>query len=388
MIAVEQWTGEEALLLRSVMRASVREFADRLGISPRTVSHWQKNKTSVCRPTMAQILDTALGQCTPEEQEAFRVRLTALQGEPVPSADATARPAPCAVVSHKFLPVYLGERSAQLYAVGTPRPPGPGGLKQQVLPAEHHSAQTSTVHVYACGVAVVHLEEHQQVDSLTHLALWRYRTYLKEPSWAGQRITRLLEQHADSGGPTEPSPVPQYVLSAYELRDNPWTGTGLDTALQLLTTPSVLVNRQDAANVVPLGPGVEDAKFRDGWAHPEAVAFGGGVSRGVAGWSGVAYHPQPNERALTMDQIVALELDAQALWALSSYILHMIEDGQDPVMPTEYGWRFLRSAYFRLTTARPTETAQHRVMREAILATSELPDRLRAAQDALRDNNP
>jgi hypothetical protein len=28
------------------------------------------------------------------------------------------------------------------------------------------------------------------------------------------------------------------------------------------------------------------------------------------------------------------------------------------------------------------------VMREAILATSELPDRLRAAQDALRDSNP
>jgi hypothetical protein len=53
-----------------------------------------------------------------------------------------------------------------------------------------------------------------------------------------------------------------------------------------------------------------------------------------------------------------------------------------------YGWRFLRSAYFRLTTARPTETAQHRVMREAILATSELPDRLRAAQNALRDSNP
>lgn len=389
MIAVEQWTGEEALLLRSVMRASVREFADRLGISPRTVSHWQKNKASVCRPQMAQILDTALNQCTPEEKEAFRLRLIALRGEPVPAAtDTVARSAPCTVISHKFLPTYLGERSAPLYAIGTPMPSGPSGLDKRTLPAGHASAQVSTVHLYACGVAVVHLEEHQRVESLTELAMWRYRTYLTEPLWVGERIAQLLEPHAESDGPVKPSPVPQYALSVYELRDHVWEGRGLDTALQLLTTPSVLVNRQDPRNVVPLGPGVEDAKFRDGWAHPEAVAFGGGVSQGVAGWSGVAYHPQADERALTMSQIVDLELDVQALWALSSHILHMIEDGRDPVMPPDYGWRFLRSAYFRLTTARPTETAQHRVMREAILATSELPDRLRAAQEALRESNP
>ncbi len=389
MIAVDRWTGEEALLLRSVMRASVREFAGRLGISPRTVSNWQRNKTSVCRPQMAQILDTALLQCTPAEQEAFSLRLAALRGASAPvNAESAARPAPCTVVSHKFLPVYLGECSTPLYAAGSPSESGPGGLEQQVLLADHPSAQSSTVHIYACGVAVVHLEEHHRLESLTELALWRYRTYLKEPGWVGERMARLLARHGDGKDQPAQSLVPQYVLSAYELRTHSWSSAGLDTALQLLATPSVLVNRQNPADVVPLGPGVEEAKFREGWAHPEAVTFDGGVSRGVVGWSGVAYHPQSDERALTMSQIVALELDVQALWALSSHILHMIEDGQDPVMPTAYGWRFLRSAYFRLTTARPTETAQHRVMREAILATSELPDRLRAAQDALRDSNP
>ncbi|MFE7777661.1 helix-turn-helix domain-containing protein [Streptomyces sp. NPDC057445] len=388
MIAVEQWTGEVALLLRSVMRASVRDFADRLGISPRTVSNWKNNSSSVCRPETAQILDTALAQCTPQEREAFRLRLAALRGEPVPSARAeAARPGPCTVVSHKFLPVYLGDRSLPLHESATPRPAGPGGLEQRVRGACHRSAQASTLHVYACGVAVVHLEEHQRVESLTELAVWRYRSYSKDPEWVGERLTRLLATGSGDGQVRGLPPVPQYVLSAYELRENAWSGTGLDTALQLLTTPSVLVNRQDPSNVVPLAPGVEDAKFRDGWTHPEAVAFGGGVSRGVAGWSGVAYHPQSDERALTMSQIVALELDVQALWALSSHILSMVEDGQDPVMPPEYGWRFLRGAYSRLTTARPTETAQHRVMREAILSTSDLPDRLRAAQDALRDSN-
>ena len=387
MIAVEQWTGAEALLLLSVKRQSVRDFAEDLGIDPRTVSRWKTNSTRECRPATAQILDTALSRCSPVEQDAFRVRLAALRGEPADAATAVAWSAPCTVVSHKFLPVYLGDRVHPLYEAGVPRPSGPGGLDQRVLPGGHHLARASAIHVYACGIAVVHLEEDQQAGSLTDLAVWRYRSYLADRSWAGQRLTRLLEQHAAEAAAAEPSPEPEYVLSAYELREHSWTGAGLDTALQLLTTPSVLVNRQDPQRVRPLGAGVEDAKFRDRWAHPEAVAFDGGASRGVAGWSGVAYHPHPDERALTMGQIVALELDAQALWALSSYVLQVIEDGQDPVMPEVYSWRFLRGAYSRLTTSRPTETAQHRVMREAILATSELPDRLRAAQDALRDSS-
>ncbi|TLS45703.1 XRE family transcriptional regulator [Streptomyces montanus] len=389
MIAVDRWTGEEGLLLQSVKRLSVRNFADDLGISPRTVSHWKEKPTRKCRPSTAQILDAALAQCTPEEQEAFRFRLAALRGESVgPTGVEIAQPAPCTVVSHKFLPVYLGERLSSLYAAAAPRPSGPGGLEQRVLPGEHRTAHTSTVHVFACGIALVLLEEHQRVDTLTELAVWRYRSYLTDRAWAGQRMTRLLEQHSPDGKAVDPSPDPEYVLSVYELRDHSWTKAGLDPALQLLTTPSVLVNRQDPQNIRPLGAGIEDAKFGDGWEHPEAVAFDGGASRGVAGWSGVSYHPQPDERALTTSQIVALELDVQALWALSSHILRMIEEGQDPVMPPAYGWRFLRGAYVRLTTARPTETAQHRVMREAILATSELPDRLRAAQDALRDSNP
>ncbi|MFG2463362.1 XRE family transcriptional regulator [Streptomyces sp. NPDC048523] len=387
MIAVEQWTGEEGLLLRSVKRQSVRDFADDLGISPRTVSQWRKDPTRECRPHMAQILDAALAKCTPEEQEAFRFRLAALRGEAVGAAGVeVARPAPCTVVSYKFLPVYLGERLGSLYAAGAPRPSGPGGLDQRVLPGEHRTAHASAIHVFACGIALVLLEEHLRVGSLTELAMWRYRSYLTDRTWAGQRITRLLEQCTP--GAVVPSPDPEYVLSVYEMRDHSWTQAGLDPALQLLTTPSVLVNRQDPQNIQPLGAGVEEVKFRDGWEHPEAVAFDGGASRGVAGWSGVSYHPQPHERALTTSQIVALELDVQALWALSSHILRVIEEGQDPVMPPPYGWRFLRGAYVRLTTARPTETAQHRVMREAILATSELPDRLRAAQDALRDSNP
>ncbi|WJV51769.1 XRE family transcriptional regulator [Streptomyces flavofungini] len=382
---MSEWTGEEALLLRSVKRESVREFAGRLGIDPRTVTYWKKRPGRVCRAGTQQILDAALAQCTAEEQEAFRVRLATLRGESALGDLAAARPGPCSVVSHKFLPVHVGERLAPLYAAGVPQSAGPGGLERRVLPGGHRTAHASAVHVYTCGIAVVHLEEHRRVESMTELAVWRYRSYLKDRSWAGKRLRELLVEHSVA---VAVDASPEYVLSAYELREHSWAGPGLETALQLLTTPSVLVNRQDPENVSPLGSGVEDAKFAEGWKHPEAISFGGGVSQGVAGWSGVSYHPQQDERALTMSEIVDLELDAQALWALSSHILHMVEDGRDPVMPDGYGWRYLRGAYSRLTAARPTETAQHRVMREAILATSELPDRLRAAQDALRDGNP
>jgi hypothetical protein len=121
--------------------------------------------------------------------------------------------------------------------------------------------------------------------------------------------------------------------------------------------------------------------------HPDVVSFGvHGVSTGHAGWSGVAYAPHAPERALTLQKLVACELTVQALWCFSLQTQKLVEDGRDPTTPEGYGWRFLRAAGSRLTTARATETAQHCLMREAIMKTSGLPERLRAAQDALRDS--
>lgn len=378
MLDVDRWTGEEALLLQNVMRASVRAFAGHLGISPRTVTQWRQNPARVCRLGTAQILDTALAQCSPEQQEVFRVRLAQLRGTPTARPLSMAAVGPCSVITHRFVPVFVGGQLSVLANVGQRAAPGPGGLEHRQMYADHPQAQ-ATLHAYACGAAVFHLEERRSFESLTELAVWRYRTYREDRRWATEALSHRLPRHDEEG----PVPAPEYVLSAYELGEHPWREAGLDTALQLLATPSVLVDRQDPMCAVPLG--VEADRFAEGWDDPEAVQFSGGVSRGVASWSGVAYRPEPAERALSMDDVVALELDAQALWALSAHVLRLVEDGQDPVMPGAFGWRFLRGAHSRLTTSRPTETAQHRVMREAILATSELPARLQAAQDALRE---
>ena len=79
-------------------------------------------------------------------------------------------------------------------------------------------------------------------------------------------------------------------------------------------------------------------------------------------------------------------MTVQALWCFCRQIQIRVEDGADPAMPEQYGWRFLRALHSRLTTARAQETAQHCLMRDAIMDTSGLADRLRAAQDALRDS--
>nr|WP_245240616.1 hypothetical protein [Streptomyces spiramenti] len=110
------------------------------------------------------------------------------------------------------------------------------------------------------------------------------------------------------------------------------------------------------------------------------------MSTAYTGWSGVAYASHSSERSLTTDELVAFELTVQALWCFTRHIQQMVEDGQDPSMPERYGWRFLRAATSRLTTARAQETAQHVLMREAIMRTSGLAERLRTAQEALRES--
>jgi hypothetical protein len=82
---------------------------------------------------------------------------------------------------------------------------------------------------------------------------------------------------------------------------------------------------------------------------------------------------------------VACELAAQSLWAYSEHINTQVELGRDPVVPDEYGWRFLRAMRSRMTTPRPRESGQHRSMRNAVLETSDLVTHLAHAIDTLRE---
>lgn len=375
MVTVQRWSGREARLLRDALRMSLRDFAAYLGVSDRTVSNWEGGGASYQPRAESQaVLDTALGRASDDAKARFAAAL----GKTDAVAPAAGR---IEVDSHKFLPVFIGvQRAGRLRAHMAPSADDQW-LDSSSARVDHPEAQDCVLHVFACGVAVFHLVQPHEPTALTDLAVWRYRSYASDLPWAREKLRDLLdEDHARI-------PNPEYVLSLYWLTTGPWTGNAYDTALRLLSTPSVLVDRGAPGGPVPLDGTVEESLLATGFDHPDIVSFGvRGVSTAYAGWSGVAYASHSRERSLSIDELVTCELTVQTLWCFTRQIQQMIEDGRDPSMPEQYGWRFLRAAYSRLTTARAQETAQHVLMREAIMKTSGLAERLRAAQDALRES--
>lgn len=283
-----------------------------------------------------------------------------------------------AVTSHKFIPAYVGSSAVK-------------NLTRTTAPVEGqwsechiaHVDPSADVYVWPFGVAILHLREGLELRSIAELAAWRRRTYPESRAWADRILTELA-------GAAVTSP---YILSAYWLDRAKWSGETLDTAMRLLSMPSVLLDREgdgscDEAEMLSAAEMVERELLRDGAVErADLVPFGArGVSIGYASWSSIAYHPVAARRALSVEEMTACELMVQAIWCYTHEILRQVEQGLDPVVSPEYGWRFLRAVGSRLTAPRALETGQHNSMRDAILATSRLPGQLKAATDALREN--
>lgn len=85
MPEVDTWTGAEARLLRMVaLRLSVRDFADHLGVSARTISKWEHAGASrEPRPHMQAILDTALSRADTAARSRFDAAVAELRSAAV-----------------------------------------------------------------------------------------------------------------------------------------------------------------------------------------------------------------------------------------------------------------------------------------------------------------
>lgn len=376
---VHRWTGRETKQLRESLRMTQRVFAEHLGVSDRAVAKWESGGTDyVPRPETQALLDTALARATDEERERFHGRAT--PGGMRPGRVSTSVVGKLHVDSHKFLPVFLGaERVARLVdLLGAPA--AESWLDLSVAPVRHEEARACSLYLSACGVALVHIVQTPEVSSLGELAHWRHRSHRNDPDWVAETLAELL------GEAELASLRPGYVLSGYWLHRLPWEEGHRDTGVRLAAHLSTMLDRT-GTEIRPVSPEVERDMVASGFDQPEVVSIGlAGIATGYASWSGVAYHPLDPTRSLTVESFVELEVSAQIMWCYARHIQEATEEGRDPGITDVYGWRFLRAARTRMTTARANEWAQVRMLREAIVTTSGLDTLLLGAQNALRED--
>jgi hypothetical protein len=289
--------------------------------------------------------------------------------------------ATCATRSHKFIPVFVGADAASVLATaGEPWSRVGDQWMECRRRAVEHPGGSCQLYLWPFGVALFHLSEHLTLESVAHLAVWRRITYEQNMRWAQDQLHTLTTSSRLTGQP--------YVLSLYWVDKPAWQGNDLHTALRLMCIPRVLVPRTDNIDESCLASATlaERALMENGFEHPELVDFSmKGISLGYASWSGVVYHPIAHDRALHEDELITCELSVQAVWAYCDHLRQQVETGNDPAVPPEFGWRFLRGVRSRLTTERAQETSQHRCMRDAIVHTSGLDRHLTQAVEILRD---
>ncbi|GAA1392060.1 helix-turn-helix transcriptional regulator [Pseudonocardia kongjuensis] len=280
--------------------------------------------------------------------------------------------------SHKFVPLYVGAEAVAGLRSGDDDAASDWLTGQQIEELELAGARAMC---WPFGVVMFHLVEELEPESVAWVAVWRRLTYDENMQHAVRAITEHgLDVLSDP-----------YVLSAYWVNEIPHDGPQQDSALRLLCVPRVLVSRHETGTPkekLARASVVEQAFLRDGFDHPDISEFGvRTIATGLASWSGVVYQPHAHQQCLAEDELVACELSVQAAWAYTDYLRQVVEGGEDPQVPPEYGWRYLRGVRSRLTTERPQETSQHRAMREAIVNTSGLLRRLDQAIDSLRDSD-
>ncbi|MBQ1062147.1 hypothetical protein [Micromonospora sp. C41] len=283
--------------------------------------------------------------------------------------------------SHKFVTAFVGaEGAARLRESAGCTPAVRQWHTCYSAPVEHPEGDC-TLYVWPCGSVVFHLVEPVQLSTIAALAAWRVASYGDNIKWA-------IDYLAPTAPVADESAV--YVLGAHWVVEPAWPAELLGTALRIMSTPKVLLHRDRPMDDEHLAHAelVEQLLLAESYDHAGIESFGvPGISAGYASWSGVVYHPISAERSLTESEIISCELAIQSMWAYSDAIGRQIEQGRDPQVPPEHGWRYLRGVRSRLAVSRLRETGQHQAMRRAILRTCDLMPALDQAIETLRDTD-
>ena len=277
------------------------------------------------------------------------------------------------VESHKFVPVYLGNRSLDFLS-------GTDIVNEW---GNYRSIQTDLgrICVFPFGVGVWHLIDSMEFDSLTHLAQWRRSTYEKiklgEHAITGitKRLLRSVEANGNDLFPHRAGEI-GYVLSLLVLSQPCWpTSEEIVNGLKVLSCPtplSFLDSRTlSKAEYIQL----EGELLRRGVATPDMKEFGmPGVDVGFASWPGVSYYcALPNISSVLLPSIVDFEVALQATWWYS-WLMHqeLLAPARTESKGIEIPLQHLVKQLGRLKSIDATESISKRTMREAILETSRI----------------
>lgn len=283
--------------------------------------------------------------------------------------------------SHKFVTAFVGAMGAARLRESAGCAADAGGWHTCYSAPIEHPEGNCTLYVWPCGSVIFHLVEYVQLSSIAALAAWREVSYGDNIKWATDYLAPIAPAEKEST---------VYVLGAHWVTEPAWPSDLLEPALRIMSTPKVLLHRNRAMDDEHLAHAelVEQSLLSESYDHVGIESFGvRGISVGYASWSGVVYHPISAERSLTEAEMVACELAIQSMWAYSDAVARQVEQGQDPQVAPEHGWRYLRGVRSRLTVSRLRETGQHQAMRRAILRTCDLMPALDQAIETLRDTD-
>ncbi|MGY1579177.1 NUDIX domain-containing protein [Streptomyces sp. MN13] len=182
MDVVETWTGRTACLLQQAMRMTNEAFAERLGISERTISRWHANPGMTHRTEVQQILDIAHREAGEEVQRRFALLLR----PPAPRMEAQALRVAIAIVLRGDDVLLVCRR-------------GDGELRWQ-FPAGmvKPGADPSTVAVQEThGETGVHCTVREQLGERVHPVTGVVATYFLADHLAGEATNRDPLENVD-----------------------------------------------------------------------------------------------------------------------------------------------------------------------------------------------
>lgn len=292
-----------------------------------------------------------------------------------------ALPGEFSVTIHQFIPVLLGDHSDRLNSALGAEPTEIGWTQAhqaRLTWPQADAATRATVTVFGWGVAVAHLATELRFASISELAIWRRRSHRHTRWRVAEHLGNLVQRDLSA----------EYVLTCLWLTEPMWDDADLHTAIHLLCSPRSLLGpgEDELDDDLPHALTIEKTLFTDGYAPADHVDVGAdGLSLGWASWAGVAYWPLNPRAALAESDLITCELIVQGLWALCDDISRQVHNGQDPILPAGYDWRWLRGCRARMTSPAPTEPNQVRRLRAGIVQTSDLAAKIGEAIELLKE---